>query len=179
MTTMPAHVATITTCRDADLPADTRHAIRILLAQAIPGIDIPDYEQRHQDRVALAFVNDELVGQAAFLTRTISVGDTEMRVVGLGGVATLQAHRGHGVGGRLVAEAIAQARRSEQVAFGLLQCPAEVIGFYQSIGWQYVDAPVFEHNGQALVTVPYPSMVRRLANAAWPDGEIDLRGTRW
>jgi GNAT superfamily N-acetyltransferase len=179
MTAVRGCTATITVCHDAELPLAAREAVRRLLTQAFPGIDIPDYERRHQDRVALAFVGEELVGQAAFLTRTITVGGTAIRVVGLGGVATEPAKRGRGIGGRLVAEAIAHAQRGEQHDFGFLQCPPDIIGFYESIGWQQVDAPVFERNGHAREAVPYPAMVRSLAKTTWPDGEIHLRGARW
>lgn len=179
MNALQTSAATIVVTRCDDLAHDLRAAIRLIVTTAFPGIDLADYERRHQDRVALAFVEETLAGQAACLARTIGVGGRDVRVAGLGGIATLPEFRGRGIAAQLIEAAIETAVIDDNPTFGFLQCPPDLISYYTSIGWEQVVADVFERNGGERTLVNYPVMLLPLGNEPWPSGEIDLRGTRW
>jgi GNAT superfamily N-acetyltransferase len=171
--------AVFATRRAAELHACELAEVRTLLAHALPGIDLADYERRHTERVVLARVDGKLVSHAAFLVRVIAVGGVAVHVVGIGGVATWARYRGRGLARAVIQTALEAARREHDVDFGFLMCPDALVPYYTALGWQAVDASLTCLGAAGPERVPYPAMARPLANTAWPDGPIDLAGPRF
>ena len=124
-----------------------------------------------------------LLANAATLTRRIATSRGELTVRGLLDVATDPATRGQGLrlGQRVVRAAWAALEHDPSLHCCLFQTD-EARGFYEKLGARVVsnrfvnkldpvepEASPFEEP----VVMIYP------AAAAWPDGEVDLRGPGW
>jgi hypothetical protein len=69
------------------------------------------------------------------------------------------------------------------VAYGLLQCGDQVVGFYEATGWRRIDAPVRAIHPESQQWETIANNVLIMAGLwsfeAWPDGPVDLRGLLW
>jgi GNAT superfamily N-acetyltransferase len=127
---------------------------------------------------------DEIVGHVGIQPRMIEVGQRDVLVGGTGGVLISPRHRGTGLGRRLVqAACTALAHAPLGVQFGYVGCRDEVVPFYESAGWQRVftterslsrvDGSNRVGEGPLLISAGLEPL------DAWPQGQIDLRGTPW
>ena len=121
-----------------------------------------------------------IVAVLMLLARTVRVGDAEVAVRGVGGVATLREHRRRGHAHLLMAEATATIRDELRAPFGMLQCEPELVSLYQQLGWQLVEAELWcvQSDGH-LHRSPELPMVLALSDTAWPPGTIDMNGLPW
>jgi ribosomal protein S18 acetylase RimI-like enzyme len=71
-----------------------------------------------------------LLAHLGFSLRTIAVGGAEVRVAGIGAVATHPQHRGAGLGRILFDRLAEQMTAAEAADFALLECRDAVVGFY-------------------------------------------------
>ncbi|MEM9418286.1 MAG: GNAT family N-acetyltransferase [Planctomycetota bacterium] len=118
-----------------------------------------------------------LVANAAILTRTISTAQGELTVSGLLDVATSPSVRGQGLGVKVVQAAWASVDDGTHPL--CVFETGEARPFYEKLGARVVDNTIIDSTHptsprnnpfeDAWVMV-YP------AEAAWPEGEIDLRG---
>lgn len=125
---------------------------------------------------------DGLLVSCHWLTeRTILVQEQPARIAGIRGVATDPAHRRRGFGAaamRCSADFIWQELRPD---FAMLLSSVMAVPFYQSLGWQIVEGPVwFDQPGGKLdlgVVLPdRPAMVLLPEGARLPHGPFDLCG---
>ena len=121
-----------------------------------------------------------IVAVLMLLARTVRVGDAEVAVGGIGGVATLDEHRHQGHAHLLVAEATAIIRDELRAPFGMLQCVPELVSLYQPLGWQVVESELWcvQADGHLHRSRELP-MVLALSDIAWPSGTIDMNGLPW
>lgn len=127
------------------------------------------------------------VAHVGFQRRRIQVGTLEIAVAGTGGVLVHPAHRSSGVGRRVMSRAQSAMLDDDRIEFGYLGCREEVVPFYERTGWSRINA-VERH---ASMTDPHATVTsaagpilvfaaaRGAQHQAWPDGDIDLRGTPW
>ncbi len=174
---------------EADLTAADHAAINALLLAAFPQYHaefgasswygpFPDY------RLWLETAAGEIVAHLGFERRMIAVGERNVLIAGVGGVATHPAHQGQGHGRHLMAALRDTLRTAVPVSFGYLSCAEDVEGFYVRGGWHRVVRDVREQHPITGEWATYggPSMVMSalLPFAAWPaTGPIDLRGPWW
>jgi predicted N-acetyltransferase YhbS len=131
------------------------------------------------DWMVIGRLDGEIVAQLCLLKREIRVGVVPVKVVGVGGVATLPKWRHHGFGTELMRAASTFMRSELYVPFGLLICASETQPFYAHLGWKAVATELwFEKNkiDQLMKTVV---MTLPLGNDEWPLGEINLCGLPW
>ncbi len=126
--------------------------------------------------VFVARVDGALAAVVAVVRRTVTVGAEEVEVGMIGGVATGSDHRGSGMASSLM-RAAHELLSSEAVAFGLLQCKPNRVSFYESLGWQLRDEPMFylQPDGSRHLNQELP-MVLLIGTKHWPSGEIDING---
>jgi aminoglycoside 2'-N-acetyltransferase I len=138
---------------------------------------------RPTHRLWLEDQNNAIVAHLDLETRTIQVGDDDVLVAGIGEVATAPHLQGSGIGRRLMAELQQVLQSDVPVSFGILQCGDQVIGFYETTGWQRIDAPVraiHPDSGQwETITNNVLITPGTLPVTAWPEGPVDLRGLLW
>lgn len=131
----------------------------------------------------LAFVDSKLVGHVGFQRRTIAVGDADVTVAGTGGVLVDASTRGGGLGRRVMDRAQQAMKDDALIDFGYLGCREEVVPFYQSTGWLRIHATeshVFMGDSRKfVVSEGGPILIFPTRERAWPNGDIDLRGTPW
>lgn len=101
----------------------------------------PAEEHRAVARVLLVGADGGLLGACELIERTVTVDGAPVAIAGLGGVAVEAAHRGRGLGSRLV-RAATDAARARGYDFALLFCDAERRAFYERLGWRLLTGPI-------------------------------------
>lgn len=132
-----------------------------------------------EGRVLVRTAGGRLAAHCGYGLRTVAVGEREVRIAGVGAVATDPGLRGRGAG-RAMFDALA-GHLAGDAAFLFLECADPVVGFYTRCGFVHARATVtaIEPATGAPDTSVSNVLTRPLAGAAWPAGDIDLRGLRW
>lgn len=142
------------------------------------------YGYAPQDVRVLARSAGTIVGHAGWQRRSISVGDAEVTVAGVGGVLVSPNARGENIGRRLMKRVAESLLEAGDIEFGFLGCREQIVPFYLSCGWKRItasersvgrDGTLATHPpGPPLLVLPVGRDV-----GTWPDGMIDLRGRAW
>ncbi len=121
-------------------------------------------------------VGGVVVSRLGVVDRTIDVGDRELRIAGVGGVATLPHYRKRGLA-RLVVERVGRWMCDELGAdFGLLLCGEEMAVYYGKSGWRRIDGPVYADQPSGRRLEEGVTMILPARRSTWPAGDVDLRG---
>lgn len=145
---------------------------------AFEGID-DGLEWAPSEWLLRGFAGEELVTQLAILDRQIKVGEQQVRVGGIGGVATDPRWRKRGFAEKSMIEAARLMRDEFKVEFGMLFCLDDMLAYYSRLGWQQIFTPVrIEQRGGTMV-LPLYAMVIPLTGRDWPLGAVDLCGLPW
>lgn len=137
----------------------------------------------HDTHVIARSSDGGIVAHVGWAHRTVGVGESEVRIAGVGGVLVSQGAREGGLGRALMARAAESMVDDGRIEFGYLGCREEVVPFYISCGWQRIAAT--EHSvsrtGTPFSVEPGPPLlVLPVADDRhWPTGSIDLRGRAW
>ncbi|MGB3681819.1 MAG: GNAT family N-acetyltransferase [Rubrobacteraceae bacterium] len=174
---------------ETDLVAGDHAAISALLRTAFPEHAekfrvVSWYPGRPEHRLWLEKPNGAIVVHLYFERRLIGVGDREVLIAGVGGVATHPKQQGKGLGRLLMGELCRILTTKTPVEFGYLGCREEVVGFYEQVGWHRIYQKVREldpQSGEWTVSKDPTLILPATASLAdWPrDGQIDLRGVWW
>lgn len=126
----------------------------------------------------------DIAAHLNFERRLIGVGDHDVLVAGVGGVATKPGRQGRGLGRWLTAGLRRILTTEVPVEFGYLGCREEVVGFYERVGWHRIYRKVREVDpGSRKWTLSEdPTLIMPAAAqlSAWPEeGAINLRGMWW
>ena len=118
-----------------------------------------------------------VIGCAGWVATQAQVAGRTIDGVGLGGVIVHRQYRGTGVGGPLVAGAMARMAELER-PLGLLFCLPQRVRFYESLGWQVVDhAVTVDQPSGPPVLMPLVTCWTALGPAAsGPDGDLRILG---
>jgi GNAT superfamily N-acetyltransferase len=144
-----------------------------------PDPEFDSIEWSSPDWLVLGFVGSELVCQLCLLEREITAGGEQVRVAGVGGVATHPGWQRCGLASQLLRAAETFMRDKMQVPFGLLVCAEATQPVYAHCGWQTVAGSLlFVQDGRRR-TLETCVMILPLAGRPWPAGEIDLLGLPW
>ncbi len=169
----------------ADLKPELQHEIDELDHLAFGDIvfeedpDFPPIQWAAPDWMALGFLQGQLVTQLCIPEREILVGNEQIRVAGLGGMATHPEFQHRGWGSALLAATESFMRDTIQVPFGLLICADELRPFYELSRWQFAgNVLYFRQDGQRRIVNPCV-MILQLMDRLWSPGEIDLCGLLW
>jgi GNAT superfamily N-acetyltransferase len=113
---------------------------------------------------------------AGVVERDGAVGGQAARLGLLGGVLTLPAFRGRGLGSEVVGRAMRLIEDELGCDFGVLMCGDEHVGFYERLGWNHVsNAMEYERFG-ATRLVEINTMVYECGDRSLPPGTIELKG---
>lgn len=143
-----------------------------------PLVISPDDDLRYLIRVW----EDGLLVSCHWLTeRTILVREQLARIAGIRGVATDPAHRRRGFGAAAMRHSAEFIWRERKPDFAMLLSSVMAVPFYQSLGWQIVEGPIwFDQPGGKLdlcaVLPDRPGMVLLPEGGTLPRGPFDLCG---
>jgi len=170
----------ITRVPEPEIGVEPAGQLRDLLRECFP-----DYPDRTYFKVPphfrfLASEGDTLLGQVGIELRYIRAGDRVLRTFGVVDLAVTAGARSGGLAGRLLAEMFDHARACD-IEFVLLFADDDRV--YVREGWVRVGnrltwVKIHEHNtlGLSVRVDTEALMVRPVAGATWPDGDIDLLG---
>lgn len=122
-----------------------------------------------------------IVAHLAVVERMITVGPSQLKVAGVALVGVDPNHRGQGVSTRILRYAMMEAER-RGYDMGMLFCQEKVKNVYERHGWKEIQHRYFAHmdNGHHC---PLPDdrlrMYFPLHMDDFPEGNVDLDGTRW
>lgn len=143
------------------------------------------YGYARADLHVVAVDDGRIVGHVGTQRRLVGVGDGDVAVAGTGGVLVDPAHRGAGLGTRLMRVAQEAMRTTAPAAFGLLGCREEVVPFYERTGWTRIhvaERSLARADGAAQVREAGPPVLICAGTrpvSEWPAGDLDLRGRPW
>jgi GNAT superfamily N-acetyltransferase len=130
---------------EAEVPVELRGQMLALQDQAWPAVETiggPWHDPALAPVSALLVRDDgKVLAALDVLSKEVEHAGDRWSASGLAAVVTDEAERGHGYGGRLVAE----ARRSiaaSCVDIGLFTCDAPLLGFYERAGWEHLPGTV-------------------------------------
>ncbi len=129
-------------------------------------------KERH---VGLRGADGRLVASTGLLLAELQVDDgPAIGVVGIGGVIVAAAHRGQGLGNRVVTEALARAATlGPQLA--MLFCHRNRAGLYERHGFVEVERPVLVRQPDGYAEIPQVTMWRSIGDATrLPPGRVVL-----
>ncbi|NLE45797.1 MAG: GNAT family N-acetyltransferase [Chloroflexi bacterium] len=160
------------------LPEEVQNHIGEWMHRIFAGMDV-GIEWAGGDWSILVHVNGELVSHVNIVDRVVRVGGRDVRLGGIGNVATLETWQGRGLAS--IGMRTAQAFMCDElgVDFGLLLCEEDLIPFYRRLGWQVVSEPAVVDQPGGKVTLHHIVMVISCQQSEWPSGAIDLCGLPW
>ncbi len=161
-----------------ELTPTDRRQLDDLCAEAFPP-DGQGYEWSATDWYVLVREGEQLVSNVGIVARTVTVGSRQVKLGGIGGVATLVAWRRRGLAEAALKVAQSFMRRKLAADFGLLVCGQNMIPYYSKFGWKLVgDSMLIDQHGRK-VTYTGPIMILPVCQSEWPEGPIDLCGKPW
>jgi len=173
-------------CRMAEL-TDVEYADLAALSRAVyprevsadwPGRDLE--WAAAESAVCIRAADGELVCFVGVVIRSAMHDGQPVRIGGIGGVKTHPSARRQGLAAQAIRRAVEFFHEQSDIAFGLLVCESDLLGYYGRLGWQ-------EFGGRLIVTqrgVPVDFtfnrvMVCGVQSAARLTGAIDLLGPPW
>jgi nodulation protein A len=141
--------------------------------------ELKSIEWSSHDWMALGWMNDELASQLCLLKRKILVGEENVWVAGVGGVATHPRWQKQGFASQLMRATEMYLCNEIRVPFGLLVCADETRPFYEGNGWKPVANELEFVQNNKTRTLKTCVMILPLSDQPWPPGKINLRGLPW
>jgi GNAT superfamily N-acetyltransferase len=133
----------ISSSRYLELPAGRRQQLIDAANAEFAQFDlVRDTQWSPPDWTFLALEGEELAAFYNLVERTVRIDGVPVRAVGLNNLVTLPAHRGRGLGSRLLRETEGQWFDSLAAEAGLLLCADALLPFYSRLGWRKMDARV-------------------------------------
>ena len=141
---------------------------------------IKKYTWAKPDWTAYAFVGESLVSFLNLVERTALFDDKKTKLVGINNVITLPQWRKRGFSTLAMNEASAFIFKKLEAAYGLLLCATPLVPFYEGLGWQLMQCPLYfdQPNGK----VKWESNVMILPKKGQEKiktDQIDLCGLPW
>ncbi len=134
---------------------------------------------RPKDWHFLVYESDQLVSHVGIVKHTVTIGEQQITVGGIGGVVTVPAAQGKGYASMALQEATKFMREELMVEFGMLFCLARMIPFYQRFDWQEVLEPVLIDQPSDKIFSPLVVMVLPCRSQEWPAGTVKLESLPW
>lgn len=134
---------------------------------------------RPKDWHFLLYEDGQPVSHAGVLRHAVAVDEKIVTVGGVGGVVTSECAQGKGYA-RMLMRKVADFLENEwQVEAGLLFCLPRLIPYYEALGWQSVEAPVFIEQPGGTIKSPMGIMVLPFDENAWRAGKVELKSFPW
>jgi hypothetical protein len=143
------------------------------------GVEDSKYTWRPKDIHIILDVEGQAASHVGLIDHTVTVAGREVRVAGVGAVATNGEMHGRGYAQKTLRYAERYMCEEMRVEFGLLFCLDRLKPFYERQNWQLLDGPVeFEQPSGKMVS-PLNVMALPCGANVWPAGAVDLRSLPW
>ena len=131
------------------------------------------------DWAVMVWEDEEMVSNVHIIERIVKVGDTLVRLGGIGNIATKVEWRRRGYASAALKVAQDFLRDPLKVDFGFMISTEAGIFHYEEIGWSVVahTMVIDQPDGKAVLNVP--AMILPVCKQDWPKGAIDLCGLPW
>ncbi|MDZ4365556.1 MAG: GNAT family N-acetyltransferase [Afipia sp.] len=133
----------------------------------------------HADLRVMIELDGDVVCHAGIYRRTGTWNGRKVTIGGMGGVATREDCRGRGYATLAINAAIHTLTEERATDFGMLFCEPHNNAFYEKLGWQTFNGPVYAEQPagrtQFDAMAPYVFKIKRLLR----EGTIDLCGLPW
>lgn len=131
------------------------------------------------DWAVMVWEDDDMVSNIHIIVRTANVGKEQVKLGGIGNIATKVEWRQRGYAGAALKVAQDFLREPLQVDFGLMIATQEMISHYEKVGWSVVADSMIIDQPDGQTKLNYPTMVLPVCKQNWPIGPIDLCGLPW
>ncbi len=131
------------------------------------------------DWAVMVWEEDELVSNVHIVERVINVGTQNLRVGGIGNIATKVEWRKRGYASAALNTAEEYLVNPLQVDFGLMITTKEIIPRYEKRGWRQVADTLIIEQPEEITSLNYPVMILPVMKKDWPSGKVDLCGLPW
>ncbi|MDI3421201.1 GNAT family N-acetyltransferase [Streptomyces luteolus] len=125
-------------------------------------------------------LDGRLVAHAGLLRLPVTVGDEDLELVGVGGVAVAADVRGRGLARQVLSAALDHARTMGP-RHALLFCRPPLVALYGRLGWHILEQDVLVEQHTGPVVMPLRTMWTALREdedgngVRWPAGQLRLR----
>ena len=124
----------------------------------------------------MVLVDAKLASNVDIFVRMGTVAGQTFRMGGIGNVMTLPDYRGRGYASQAMDKARTFMSQVLKLEFAVLICEEHLIPFYESLGWQCVNAPVYFDQPGGKTLNPQATMFLTCSERSWVDGEVYLGG---
>jgi predicted acetyltransferase len=131
------------------------------------------------DWTVMVWEDEDLVTNIHIIERTIRVGDQEVKLGGIGNVATKVEWRKRGYAAEALKVAVDFLHDPQKVDFGLMIATEKMIPSYEKRGWKVVAQSMLIEQPEGMQTFRIPVMALSVLKQDWPQGEINLCGLPW
>ncbi len=131
------------------------------------------------DWAVMVWEDDELVSNVHIIERTIKVGETPVKLGGIGNIATKLEWRKRGFASQALKVATNFLTDPLGVDFGLMIATDEMVHKYEKRGWKVAASSMLMDQPDGRRALSYPVMILPVTKQDWPDGVIDLCGLPW
>jgi GNAT superfamily N-acetyltransferase len=139
------------------------------------GINHISFHGRFKEIHLIGFENEQLVSHVGLLKDVVQVAGQPVSVAGVGAVITIPPAQRKGYAQALLQRAATYMRDTLQVEFGVLFCLPRLLPFYQKLGWQEIQSPVFIEQPEGRVLSPVLVMwLPCTSQRAWPAGPVEI-----
>ncbi|MEA3364331.1 MAG: GNAT family N-acetyltransferase [Candidatus Hydrogenedentes bacterium] len=138
-----------------------------------------EYDWARPDWRVLVRSDGELAAHVAITQRTVSANGKPARVGGIGGVMSPPRFQGKGHAKTAMLRARDYMQKTLHLEFGFLFCSADLLRYYQRLGWERIDGPVSFAQDEGDATWHEKAMVLPLTDRPWPGPPVDINGRPW
>ena len=131
------------------------------------------------DWAVMVWEDDELVSNVHIVERTAEVGGANLRLGGIGNIATKVEWRKRGCATTALKVAQDFLLDPLKVDFGLMVSIEELVPRYKKLGWTRVADYLAIDQPGGKKRLDYPVLILPVSKENWPKGEIDLCGLPW
>lgn len=127
----------------------------------------------------MVWEDDDLVSNVHIIERLAKVGNSMVKLGGIGNIATKVEWRRRGYASAALKVAQEFLRDPLKVDFGLMIATEERISHYEKLGWRVVADSMMIDQPDGKTTFNISVMVLPVCKQDWEEGTIDLCGLPW
>jgi predicted GNAT family N-acyltransferase len=131
------------------------------------------------DWTVMVWEDEELVTNIHIIERTASAGEQQVRLGGIGNLATKVEWRKRGYATEALKTAVDFLHDPLKVDFGLMIATEKMIPSYEKRGWKVVSQSMRIEQPDGKQVFEIPVLILPVCKLEWPEGEIDLCGLPW